>query len=101
MNQPIEVNTGPGQGCPRCGNVVLLSAVNAYGRGIIVCEKCDAEDPWAGPIIRYFQARGRLQADSLEVFADLVMDWMKNAMPPEFDHAGWEAEYHAWQRGEL
>jgi Family of unknown function (DUF6300) len=101
MSPPVEVITGPGRACPRCSRPVLLSAVNAFSRTIIVCETCDVEDPWAGPIIRYFQVRGELQADSVEVFADLVMDWVKHAMPPDFDHASWEAEYQAWQRGEL
>jgi hypothetical protein len=99
--QPIELKLAPAQPCHRCGTPLLLRATNAQGRVIVVCKRCDADDPYAGPIVCYVTVHGTVQPDGLEDFAGLLRTWAEHAEPAKVDPEQLEAEYQAWLRGDL
>lgn len=98
---PIVPVVGPGQACPQCRGVLLLSGTDEKGRMIALCEECDVNDEAAKPLITFFQVHQRVDGDNLEEFADLLRLWAATVQPRTVDLAALEAEYEAWRRGEL
>jgi hypothetical protein len=99
--------------CPRCGGEGLLSAQvpqwrNGQGadvrgaREVVLCPHCDAHDPAAGPLIRFFAVHGQVTAGTTEELASLLRSWADHAQLAAMNNdAALEAELAAWQRGEL
>ncbi|MGI8445710.1 MAG: DUF6300 family protein [Streptosporangiaceae bacterium] len=105
--------TGEPQPCPRCGGEGLLSARVPHGwlnnrgtavRGsqvIVLCPRCNADDPEAGPLILFFAVHGQVTRETTEEFASLLRNWAGQAQAAGVDQAALEAELQAWHRGEL
>jgi hypothetical protein len=99
--------------CPRCGGEGLLSARVPHGwynnrgtavRGtaeVILCPRCDASDPLAGPLVLFFAVHGQVTDETTGEFAALLRRWASKAQVPATDQAALEGERQAWHRGEL
>ncbi|WP_242614226.1 DUF6300 family protein [Actinomadura roseirufa] len=100
--------------CPRCGigevlAVLRLPHVWTGARGnrirvvsdVLLCARCDADDPLAGPVVTYFIVHGSVQPDGASDFARVLLRWVAGARPPEPDENALRAETEAWYRGEL
>jgi hypothetical protein len=104
--------TGPPPACPRCGGEGLLSAtVPAHWPGgqdaaagdtreVVLCPRCDADDPAAAPLVLFFAVHGEITAATTEEFAVLLRRWASQQRAP-VDQVAFERELQAWQRGEL
>jgi hypothetical protein len=109
----LTVETGPQQRCPRCDAEVLASLrvphgwTNARGvqvrgsRHLIVCARCDADDPVAGPIVTFFTVHAEATASTVDQLAVLLRRWVTAAQGREVDEAAVDAEAEAFYRGEL
>jgi hypothetical protein len=99
--------------CGRCGGEGLLGAKvphQAPGRhgtglrcirGITLCARCDADDPWAAPLILFFAVHGQITDESEAEFETLLRTWVGHARVPDVDLAALDREIDAWHRGEL
>src|ERR1700726_3888336 len=77
--------------CPRCGQEGLLSARLPHGwrnnlgatvrgtRVVVLCPRCDADDPAAGPLILFFAVYGQITEETTEEFASLLRAWASRA----------------------
>jgi|ERR1022692_740683 hypothetical protein len=104
--------TGPPPGCPRCGGEGLLSATvpahwpGGQGAGaddtreVVLCPRCDADDPAAAPLVLFFAVHGQITAATTEEFAALLRRWAGRQRAPA-DQVAFERELQAWRRGEL
>lgn len=105
--------TGDQPPCPRCGRDGLLSAQVPHGwrntrgtmvrgtRVVVLCPRCDAGDPAAGPLVLFFAVHGHVTGETTEEFASLLRNWASQAKAPEVDQDALEAELQAWRCGEL
>jgi len=87
----VETTSRPQPECPGCGQRGILSALvplrtGAAGRrpdarrGVaVLCERCDIDDPDAGPLITYFAVHGAIGPDTLEQGTALVAAWLSTA----------------------
>lgn len=105
----------PDRACPRCRTDNILAILrrphtwtNASGNQVqgidevLLCARCDAYDPIAGPITTYFAVHGSAQPESLAQLARHLLHWIDQARapkPPDENTLNEEAE--AWYRGEL
>lgn len=99
--------------CGRCGGEGLLGAKvphQAPGRhgtrlrcirGITLCARCDADDPWAAPLIMFLTVHGQVAGESTAEFAALLRTWLAHARVPDVNQAALDREVDAWRRGEL
>ncbi len=105
--------TGEPPSCPRCGGEGLLSALVPHGwlnnrgvavrgtRAVVLCPRCDADDPAAAPLVLFFAVHGQVASETAEEFASLLRNWASQAQAPSVDQAALDAEVQAWHRGEL
>jgi hypothetical protein len=112
-DQPIDVAAAQVPACPRCGGESLLAARVPHDirradghqvRGttqVVLCPRCDADDPAAGPLITYFNVHGHVDASTLTQCADLIHAWVDSIRIPPPNPQQIEAEAEAWYRGEL
>jgi hypothetical protein len=94
----------PGWTCPRCGGEVLATAGLPHRPGttqVLLCSRCDAADPVAGPIVTFFTVHETVTPDTVEEFATLLHRWAAHVKVPELDVNALDAEVEAWRRGEL
>ncbi|MGV9309729.1 MULTISPECIES: DUF6300 family protein [unclassified Nonomuraea] len=100
--------------CPRCRADSVLAVLrrphawtNTSGnpvRGhsdVLLCARCDADDPLTGPIITYFAVHGSARPENVGQLARLLLRWVDRARPPAPDEKALRAEAEAWRRGEL
>ena len=99
--------------CPRCAGDVLAALRVPHGwlteRGtdvngsteILLCARCDGDDPITGPIATFFAVHEIATGPTADVLARLVGRWIENAKPPRLDEAALDAETDAWYRGDL
>jgi Family of unknown function (DUF6300) len=109
----VDVLTDAGRECPRCGGEVLaaLRVPNGWqgGRGqqvrgtteVLLCARCDQDDPITGPVVTFFAVHERATAETAGQLAVLLRRWAAGAVPPQVDEAALDAEAEAWYRGEL
>ncbi|MET7329698.1 DUF6300 family protein [Nonomuraea sp. NPDC005650] len=103
-----------GRICPRCraGDVLAVLRLphtwtNASGhevRGVsevLLCARCDAGDPAAGPVVTYFAVHGSVRPEHADRLARALRHWIDRARPPRPDEDALRAETEAWRRGEL
>jgi|SRR5580658_10169283 hypothetical protein len=107
----VQVSAQPS--CPRCGGEGLLSAQVPEGgrnnrgqpawgsRVIVLCSRCDADDPAAGALVLFSAIHDSITDDIAEEFAFLLRNWASQALVPDVDLEALEAELEAWHRGEL
>jgi hypothetical protein len=111
---PIEIRSVPEPSpCPRCEKDGILSARVSHGRinssgvavrgwnHVVLCADCDADAPYAAPLITWFHVYGRVEGDNYEEFVTLLTDWAEHVRVPKLDQAALEKEIDAWRRGEL
>lgn len=70
-------------------------------RIVVLCPRCDTDDPAAGPLILFFAVHGQVTGETTEEFASLLRGWASQAEAPDVDQDALEAELQAWHRGEL
>ncbi|MDX3100563.1 DUF6300 family protein [Nonomuraea angiospora] len=100
--------------CPRCRTGSVLAVLrlphtwtNAAGnevRGVsevLLCARCDAGDPAAGPIVTYFAVHGSVRPEHAAQLARGLRHWAERARPPRPDESALAAETEAWYRGDL
>ncbi|WP_043635148.1 DUF6300 family protein [Nonomuraea candida] len=100
--------------CPRCRTGEVLAVLrlphtwtNAAGRPVrgvgevLVCARCDADDPVAGPIVTYFAVHGTVRPPHAAALARLLRHWITHARPPRPDEDALRAETESWHRGDL
>jgi len=99
--------------CPRCSAEGLLSASVPHGwlnnsgvrvagtREVVLCPRCDADEPAASPLVLFFAVHGQVSEETAEEFATLVETWASQITTPELDQAALDREVQAWHRGEL
>ncbi len=104
--------TGETPCCPRCGGEGLLSARMPPGwRGgngsaadgtaeVVLCPRCDADDPGAAPLVLFFAVHGEVTGPTTEEFAALLRGWASRRRTP-VDQVALERDLQAWRRGEL
>ncbi|MDP9845736.1 DUF6300 family protein [Streptosporangium lutulentum] len=106
--------TDPAWACPRCGQDTVLAALRipngwttANGKRVrgntqvLLCTRCDAEDPTTGPIVTYFAVHGTATLQTLDQLTLLLRRWIERAEPPKLDEDALAAETEAWHRGDL
>ncbi|MGV9378816.1 DUF6300 family protein [Nonomuraea sp. NPDC003707] len=99
--------------CPRCRTDSVLAVLrlphtwtNASGnevRGVsevLLCARCDAGDPVAGPIVAYFAVHGCVRPEHTAELARALRHWADRARPPRPDENAPAAETEAWYRGD-
>ncbi|MCW2947766.1 MAG: hypothetical protein JWR24_4483 [Actinoallomurus sp.] len=116
MSEPngLTLLAEPGRACPVCGGEILaaLQVPNGWtieqGRQVrghtevLLCERCDREDPVTGPIVVFFTVHAQLTtADHVDELAALLQRWADHAAPRPLDEEALAAEVDAWYRGEL
>ncbi|MEO3869983.1 DUF6300 family protein [Nonomuraea sp. B12E4] len=87
--------------CPRCRTDNVLAALRVPhtwtdGSGnevcgvseVLLCARCDADDPVAGPIVAYFDAHGSVQPEHVAQLADDLLRWIERARPARSDGRG-------------
>ncbi|WP_433211486.1 DUF6300 family protein [Microtetraspora malaysiensis] len=100
--------------CPRCRTDSVLAVLrlphtwtNAWGdqvRGVsdvLLCARCDAADPLAGPVVTHFTVHGTVRPENIAQLAPGLLHWIDRARPPKPDEDALDAEAEAWYRGEL
>jgi hypothetical protein len=104
--------TGEPPSCLRCGGEGLLSATvppgwpgstgsAADGTGeVVLCPRCDADDPAAAPLVLFFAVHGQVTAPTTAEFAALLRGWAGQQRTP-VDQVALERDLQAWHRGEL
>lgn len=111
---PVEVILSNGLPlCRRCEGEGILSARLPYGwsntKGhhvpgvvtVVLCQRCDLNDPAAGALITWFTVHGELTPANLEAAAPLIQAWANTLTPPAFDQLAFDADLEAWRQGEL
>ncbi|MEO3795504.1 DUF6300 family protein [Nonomuraea sp. B10E15] len=104
----------PSAACPRCrtGEVLAVLRVphgwtNASGRPVrgvrevVLCARCDAGHPVAGPLVAYLIVHEEVEPAQLAGLAPLLRRWMDGARPSALDEHALRAEIEAWRRGDL
>lgn len=111
--QRVELDTCPGRDCPRCGGEILAALQIPHGwtreggqpvQGtgeVLLCERCDRDDPITGPVVTFFTVHERATAATADQLAVLLQRWADHASLPQLNQAQLEAEVDAWYRGEL
>ncbi|WP_420313620.1 DUF6300 family protein [Actinopolymorpha alba] len=102
------------QACPRCRTHNLLAVLslpdtwtNASGNqarvisDVPLCARCDADDPFAGPVVTYFAVHGSAQPETAPHLARCLLRWIEHARPPKPDRNVLNAEAEAWYCGDL
>jgi hypothetical protein len=109
----LALVTGPVRACPVCGGEILaaLQVPNGWTteggkqvRGtseVLLCERCDREDPVTGPIVVFFTVHEQATADQAGELAALLQRWADYAVARRPDLQALDAEVDAWYRGEL
>ncbi|WP_345432058.1 DUF6300 family protein [Actinoallomurus vinaceus] len=109
----LAVESSPERCCPRCDAEVLASLrvphgwTNTHGvqvrgfRELIVCARCDADDPAAGPIVTFFTVHAEASDANIGQLAVLLGRWVAAAQARRVDEAAVDAEAEAYFRGEL
>jgi hypothetical protein len=99
--------------CPRCAGDVLAALRVPHGwrtecgtevsgtTEILLCARCDIDDPVTGPIATFFAVHEVATDQTVDVLARLIRRWAETARPPRLDQAALDAEVDAWYRGEL
>lgn len=119
MNTPEQpewidvVSTTESPPCPTCGGECLLSARVRHqiertdghlvnGTSVVVlCPRCDADSPTAGPLITFFHVHGVIDETTVHQSADLIHAWTTSIRIPQPDIGAIDDEAEAWRRGEL
>ncbi|GAA4616213.1 hypothetical protein GCM10023195_71960 [Actinoallomurus liliacearum] len=99
--------------CPRCAGDVLAVLRLPHGwrteqgtevtgfTEIVLCARCDLDDPITGPIVTFFAVHEIATDRTVDVLARLIRRWIENARPARLDQAALDAEIDAWYRGDL
>ncbi|MDN3360125.1 DUF6300 family protein [Actinomadura sp. DC4] len=105
--------TEPGRACPVCGGEILAALQVPHGwttgqgkqiKGtseVLLCERCDREDPITGPIVVFFTVHEQATAEHVDELALLLKRWADNAVARRPDLKALDAEADAWRRGDL
>lgn len=67
-------------------------------RTVVLCPRCDADDPAAAPLVLFFAVHGQVTAETTDEFAFLLRSWASHAQAPRVDQAALEAELQACRR---
>jgi len=70
-------------------------------RNVVLCARCDQDDPSAGALITFFTVHGEVTLDTAPEFTALAGAWAASVRAPGIDPAALEADIEAWHRGEL
>lgn len=112
--RPIDVvSAAHVPACPKCSEDGLLSARVPHNierpdgyivhgtTQVVLCPRCDADQPAAGALITYFHVHGQVNDDTLTQAADLIAAWATSISipPPDLDQI--DAEAAAWRSGDL
>ena len=109
----LTLVTGPARVCPACGGEVLAVLEVPHGwateqgkqvRGtseVLLCERCDREDPVTGPIVVFFTVHEQATTEHAGELAALLQRWADHATERRPDLKALDAEVEAWRRGEL
>jgi hypothetical protein len=109
----VALVTGPVRACPVCGGEILAVLKVPHGwetehgkqvRGtseVLLCERCDREDPLTGPIVVFFTVHEQVTAEDAEELAALLQRWADHATARRPDLAALDEEIDAWYRGDL
>jgi uncharacterized protein DUF6300 len=68
---------------------------------VVLCPRCDADEPKAGAVITFFHVHGQVDAITVHQCGDLLRAWVASITIPPVDTAAVDAEHEAWRRGEL
>lgn len=112
--RPIDVRlTGDLPSCPWCGQRGLIAASVPHGLGstdgnvtrgtlpVVLCARCDHENPAAGPLIMYLLVHEQVTLGTLQQCAALIQRWVDSIAIPSVDIEQLEEEILAWRQGEL
>jgi hypothetical protein len=109
----LSLVTGPGRACPVCDGEVLAALQVPHGwttdhgrqvRGVaevLLCERCDREDPVTGPIVVFFTVHEQVTNETAGQLTELLQRWADHCTAPRLDVEALNAEVDAWYRGEL
>ncbi|WP_433176780.1 DUF6300 family protein [Actinoallomurus sp. CA-150999] len=99
--------------CPRCAGDILAALRVPHGwrteqgievggtTEILLCARCDVDDPVTGPIATFFAVHQAVTDQTVGVLARLIRRWAENAEAPRLDQVALDAEVDAWYRGDL
>ncbi|MCF6471936.1 hypothetical protein FAF44_26610 [Nonomuraea sp. MG754425] len=81
--------------CPRCRTGEVLAVLRlphtrpdaagrvVHGAGeVLLCGRCDADDPVAGPLVTYFAVHATARRQDAALLARLLRRWIEHARPP-------------------
>lgn len=106
-SQPDLVFTGL-RPCHRCGGDLYLAAVVPHptmpgSRVLVLCPRCDANDPVAQELLAWFAVHGPLNAQDVATVQPVAFRWwaMKQAEEPGVPESQIVDDIEAWRRGEF
>lgn len=109
----LALVTEPGRTCPVCDGEILAALQVPHGwmseqgrqvRGtseVLLCERCDREDPVTGPIVVFFTVHEQVTNETAGQLAGLLQRWADHSVPRRLNMEALNAEVEAWYRGEL